>query len=220
MCGPMLRVKECKTGWPCLMKNNPRVAFDITICHKNPWDRRCISNTHSWDKKNQGCPFFSPFSISTSELISIKIKTNIDNILSININNKLVLAVATDIINMREVLFLQTIYLNHCFEKRQKSKNVLHHKLLYNYCISKNIFVPFGLRFYWIILNKNMKMIIMMNIIHGYCSQRVLFFLCISTSPDIRSGTVVVPKWCRSYCIRPHWTVITSLRPFRTSIDK
>ena len=41
----------------------------------------------------------------------IKIKTNIDNILSINIKNKLVLAVATDIINMREVLFLQTIYL-------------------------------------------------------------------------------------------------------------
>ena len=104
----------------------------------------------------------------------------------------MVLAVATDTINMREVLFLQTIYLNHCFEKLQKSKNVLHHKLLYNYCISKNIFVPFGLRFYWIILNKNMKMIIMMNIIHGYCSQRVLFFLCISTSPDIRSGTVVV----------------------------
>ena len=123
----------------------------------------------------------------------IKIKTNIDNILSININNKLVLAVATDIINMREVLFLQTIYLNHCFEKRQKSKNVLHHKLLYNYCISKNIFVPFGLRFYWIILNKNMKMIIMMNIIHGYCSQCVLFFLCISTSPDIRSGTIEAP---------------------------
>ena len=123
--------------------------------------------------------------------IGFDIKINI-NILITNIKNQLVLAVGTDTINMREVLFLQTIYLNHCFEKLQKSKNVLHHKLLYNYCISKNIFVPFGLRFYWKILNKNMKMIIMMNIIHGYCSQRVLFFFCISTSPDNRSGTVVV----------------------------
>ena len=154
--------------------------------------------THTPGTKKSGLDFFLSVlnfyaRIDIDIEFETKIKTNIDNILSLNIKNKLILAVATDIINMREVLFLQTIYLNHCFEKLQKSKNVLHHKLLYNYCISKNIFVPFGLRFYWIILNKNMKMIIMMNIIHGYCSQRVLFFLCISTSPDIRSGTIEAP---------------------------
>ena len=174
------------------MKNNPRVAFDITICQKNPWDRRCISNTPHTPGEKISFVLFSLSNFNFYAIIDIdigfEIKINI-NILSINIKNQLVVAVGTDTINMREVLFLQTIYLNHCFEKLQKSKNVLHHKLLYNYCISKNIFVPFGLRFYWIILNKNMKMIIMMNIIHGYCSQRVLLFFCISTSPDIRSGT-------------------------------
>ena len=66
--------------------------------------------THTPGTKKSGLSFFLSVlnfyaRIDIDIEFEIKIKTNIDNILSINIKNKLVLAVATDIISMREVYF-------------------------------------------------------------------------------------------------------------------